>query len=691
MEEEKKIEEEVTTEKVESSKKKGTSKKKKTEIEKFISEDEDKKEISDDAFKDKDSKKKFDFKNKKFLFVLAFIIFVFLIIFFVFRNSKTSDEITKVERVLSEQYYSVNCLDTKCNNLAAYSGDVAKEITVTLVKSNGTQVAKYTEKNDAEAKVSKAPVALGDNWFIFKKTNNETKKDAGYSIANKHGEEIYNTENKLSIINDNLVLMTDPDKGIDGYSILSSSGKVLFSNVNDIETYDNDSIISAEIKGTKQILDKEGSVLLNNYYVSREVIDEDGKVLYLLVKDSKNNAYNYYSVSDKKIVGDSFQNYVINNDRTLSVTKKENNKVVKYKVSLDGDQELVGNEVTQSEIVSELKKSIDQSKYSIYSTSVYDKDQKYVLVDDLNENSFGVYEIKSKKYTKLYSYKEGTNSYTSVYELNETDSKDNYYLQLSCSTYSCDKALFYVYDIANAKVEYSLDDEALSISNYYQYEDGYKVIKYSYASTNEKYRGKYVLINKDGNEVTVSTNKISIIDKKQLIGTDSNSSLIIYSAASNKVLNDDDNLAAKITVSGKKYYKYTTKDKIILIDETGKEVINTSSKNDLMYSDMMIIYIEDKTVNMMNGKTGKLNTYKLGDNEKMNDASGELIPPYRGALFINNSQDKKIKVVNSSGNTIKTMDNVEIDSVTHTSDNNVLIISKKFNDNKTLYGAYIAK
>ena len=349
MEEEKKIVEETTEEVVNETKKKGTSKNKKDEVKV-----EEKKE---EFFEEKKTEKKsFDlFKNKKILFVAAFIIFVFLIIFFVFKNSKKYEEITKVDKILSEQYYTVDCLDSKCDSLAAYSGDAAKDSTVTLVKSDGTQVAKYKINNNAEDKVTKSPVALGNNWFIYKKTDNESKKEIGYSIANKNGEEIYSTEEKLSVINDNLVLMTNPDKGIDGYTILSSGGKVLFSNVNTIDEYCDNEILSVEVKGTKEILDAEGNVLITNYYVSKEILDEDGETLYLLVKDSKNNAYNYFSVSDKKIVGDSFQNYVIKDDKSMEVTKKENNKVVKYSVSKDGDQKLIVNETTQSEIVAKLK------------------------------------------------------------------------------------------------------------------------------------------------------------------------------------------------------------------------------------------------------------------------------------------------------------------------------------------------
>ena len=57
----------------------------------------------------------------------------------------------------------------------------------------------------------------------------------------------------------------------------------------------------------------------------------------------------------------------------------------------------------------------------------------------------------------------------------------NYY-QVSCSTYSCDKNQFYVYDLDTNKVLYKISDSKLKIQNYYQYGSDYKVVKYSYSS-----------------------------------------------------------------------------------------------------------------------------------------------------------------------------------------------------------------
>ena len=75
----------------------------------------------------------------------------------------------------------------------------------------------------------------------------------------------------------------------------------------------------------------------------------------------------------------------------------------------------------------------------------------------------------------------------------------------------------------------------------------------------------------------------------------------------------------------------------------------------------------------------------------MNDASGDLIAPYRGALFINNSSDNYIKVINRKGNTIKRIKKAEILNIYKTKSNNVVIITKNDIGKAAQYGLYIAK
>ena len=122
-----------------------------------------------------------------------------------------------------------------------------------------------------------------------------------------------------------------------------------------------------------------------------------------------------------------------------------------------------------------------------------------------------------------------------------------------------------------------------------------------------------------------------------------------------------------------------------------KHILNIDSKIDLIYSDKLITYINDHKINIINGSTGKTKKYKLRKNEKMNDASGDLIPPYNGALFINNSVNNKVKIINSKGKIIKKIKKSEIQSVYKTKDNNVLIITKNDSSNIPKYGLYLAK
>ena len=74
----------------------------------------------------------------------------------------------------------------------------------------------------------------------------------------------------------------------------------------------------------------------------------------------------------------------------------------------------------------------------------------------------------------------------------------------------------------------------------------------------------------------------------------------------------------------------------------------------------------------------------------MNDASGELIAPFRGAIFINNTSDNYFKVLNYKGHSIKKVKKSTISNVYKNKSNNVVIITKKIGKT-TEYGLYTAK
>ena len=629
-------------------------------------------------------------ENKtKCLFILLAAVLIIGIIAVVIKKFG-GDDIKRVSKILPQKYYNIECLDSNCSGIAAYKGDKTKKSKVTLLNSNGKVVASYKDVYDPKAKSIKTPSAIGKDFFIFKKTNVAKAKVTGYSIANKRGKEVYSSSKVLKVLNDYLVVMDDTNKGLNSYTLLNSRGKTLFKNVNDFDLYADGKVISAEISGSKDVLNEKGDIILSDYYVATEVNDENGEVLYLLVEDSKNNSYNYFSLKSYKIVGDSFQNYSRNGDGTLTISKKENNNTVKYTLRTDGKQIKIGDSKTQSEIADDFRKTIDTKKYNLYLTSVYDKNQKFVFADDISSKAFGLYNIKSKKFVKVFDYKSNASSlYSSISKINN-DKNLNYY-QISCSTYNCDKNEFYVFDLETGKALYKLSDSKLRIQNYYQYGTDYKVIKYSYSSTNDEYKGKYVLYGKDNKEVVKSSNPIVVVDAELLVGNEMSSSLILYSAKAKKVLNSDKALGSKLTVDGNKIFRYQTDKNTILLNSKGKEVLKVESGADLIYSDKLIVYIKDKKAYMFNASTGKTKKYRFRNNEKMNDASGDLIAPYRGALFINNSANNYVRVVNSRGNIIKTIKKAEIQNIYKTKDNNVVIITKNDSKNITLFGLYIAK
>ena len=646
-------------------------------------------EVVKEKKNDSEFVKKIKENKVRYLIILLAVILLIGIVVAIVKNFK-NDDIKKVSKVLPTKYYTVECLDNNCDGIAAYKGSRTGKSKVTLINSDGQKVAKYNDVYDSKAKTVKAPYALGDGFFIYKKTNVSTSKVSGYSIANKRGKETYSTEKTLKLLNKKLVLMNDSNKGINSYTIINPKGKELYKNINDYDLYNEGKIISAEVDGSKKIIDEEGNELLSDYFVATAIKDENGKVAFLLVEDSKNNSYNYFDINKLEIVGDSFQNYSKNVDGTLTITKKENNSTVKYLLDAKGKQTLIGDSKTQSEIADELRKNVDTKKYNLYLTSIYDKDQKYVFADDLKSKVFGIYNIKNKKFTKLYTYKkDASNLYSSISKISNENNL-NYY-QVSCSTYNCDKNEFYVFDLENGKSLYKNSDSKLKIQNYYQYEDDYKVVKYSYSTSDADYKGKYVLYGKDNKEIVKSSNNIVVVDRKQLVGYESTSSLILYSAKTKKVLNSDSSLGTKVTLDNTKYYRYQDKSNTILINEKGKEVLKIDSKADIIYSDRVLVYIKDKKAYIFDASSAKTRKYKLKNNEKMNDAAGELISPYRGALFINNSSDNNVKVVNSKGNVIKNIRNAEIQSVHKTSNGNVVIIVKNDAKKTQTYGLYIAK
>lgn len=625
--------------------------------------------------------------NKKLLagIILGLIIIVILLCF-LFRTKV--DTITRVKKVIPAKYYSVECLTSKCDYLVAAKGNKLGKTVVSVYDANGKEVASYKEKFYDKKSYVVSVFDVSKNYIIFKQINKATNDTEGYIISTTKGKNKYQTTNVLYKVNDNLV--SEYDKRDNKYLILTSKGKMLYDGVTSISKFANGKIVALNVKGNDILINENGENILNGYIVSKEVVNAEGQTLYLIISDSKANAYYYYNIDTNKIVGDGFNGYTSGeNDGELTITRRENTSSVKYRLSANGKQTKISDE-TVNERVSFITEKLG-SDYALYASSVVKADQRYVFVNKIKDSSFGIYDVNSGKYNKLYNYSADSKS-TTIYNLDSKD--DGIYMQTTCSKGYCDKNILYIYDLKNNKQLYKSEDDTLSVQKYAQYTNGYKVIRYSSSTENEKYSGKYVLYDGKDKEIVVSSNIIVPVGENNIFGeVISTKALILYSTKDKKVLNNDDFLGSKINIKGSYIYKFSDLENTYLISNKGKKLVSIKSSDaKLIYSDETIVYILNGKINIIDPTTGRTRKYKLKGEERINDISGETIPPYRNSLFINNTEKDYIKVVNVKGKTIKKIKDAEIKEVVkNDKTNNVIIITRKVNKNNNVYGIYIAK
>ena len=71
----------------------------------------------------------------------------------------------------------------------------------------------------------------------------------------------------------------------------------------------------------------------------------------------------------------------------------------------NGKQKKSDNSKSQIELVNDIK-SILNKDYYLYTSTVSSESNKYVLVDNLKENSIGTFNVKTKKYTEMVVFYE---------------------------------------------------------------------------------------------------------------------------------------------------------------------------------------------------------------------------------------------------------------------------------------------
>ena len=613
-------------------------------------------------------------KKQKILFVIALIIII-LMVYLILTNKKI-DGITKVNKIFDEKYYDVKCINKKCDYIIASNGDESKKSKKYIYSYSGKKISSYKETFNSNSKTSNEISEVSENYLIFKKVNKNNNDITGYYLTDLKNNKKYSTSNELKYLTDNLLLM----KKQDGYEIITKDGKEKYSNVESAKTFNNDKIVLINVNNTSVILDNKGEKILEDYTVSKEIKNDDGDTLYLIIKDAKNNLFYYFDIDKKEIIGDNFQNYSEKDNKgNLIITKVKNNILSKYILDKNGNQKKYDEKNTQK-YANDIKMLIDSSKYYVYDNSIYKENQNNVFVDKKDDNSFGIYNVKDNKYKKLYDYSK-ENSKSNITEV----SKNGIY-QISCKKDNCKTNENLVYDLNNMKKVFDIKDNNLSILNYTSYENGYKSVKYD-----DNNNSKYVLYDNNNKKVIDSNKQIIVVDDEISYTNDkTEDDVLLYSFKKNKTYNKENEEASIIDISNYTLYKYKTDDKTCILNNKGKKIECTKDDIKLSYSDDLVYYLNDDKVVMINALNSKKNKYNLEKNEKLNDIKGDLIPLYRNTLFVNNSANDYIKVVSNAGRVIKKINNAEIISVKQIDKTNVLIFTKNTIDNKDYFGLYLA-
>lgn len=618
----------------------------------------------------------------KILCAIAVVLLIALIIkIFVFKPGTSKNGVSKL---LDTKYDSISCIDYDCNGFMAIDGDKLTKYKVVLFNVDGEKVADYKEVYNANLKETEVPYAIGKDFYLTSITSLSKLSASGYNMKNKKGKVIYSSEKSIELLNNYLVITTD--KETSKKIIVDKKGKVLYSNISDYDSYFNGKIIEIEIDNTYALLNELGEKFLSDYSISKIVKDEDEKYLYAVVKNEKDKVYNYFDLLKAKIVGDSFSSYSAGDEvGTLVITKKENEKSVKYLLTKDGKQTKVEEETntnTGSSNLFDVFKNYIDSTYAIYTRSLYSKDQENILVENKTEKSAGIYNIKTKEYKELFKFNPERLYYSlNNYYVAQKDPKDESLLRILCTS-SCVQNTSVVYDFKNNKELYRYEGEDY-LTSYTEYENGFKVIGLSTSSRN------YAVLDKDNNKVYSTENgNIYIIDSEIVYGSYPNYSAIIYSSKDKKAITE--NKVNLVDDYKNKIYTYSDDNYNYVLNASGKEIIKVGKKDYFKNIKNYYVYLVDNKLNIYNIDKDKTNTYTLKDNEKMNDASGSMISPYKQNLVINNSTEKYVKVINFNGKVLKKINNVELSKFkTNDEAEKAFLIVKKTKNNKDLYGLYV--
>lgn len=609
-------------------------------------------------------------KNRVFQICFVLVLVVLLVLLCII-NRYNEDIVTRVSKVLGYKFYKIECINESCDYVAAYKGSEKGNTEIRIINSNGKTVVKYYE-DYSKSEYKKEPVAATRNYAILAKKDSKNYT-TGYVVVNSKGKEILKEDDTTLFVVTNELFY---GKKNNLYTVYDYTGKIIYDGVKDLVFYNNNKIVTF-VNNELNIMNDKSERILDGYKIVEEVKNDDD-TLYLLLEDQNNNNYYFFDVKNNKIVGDSFNSYIVMSNNKLLITKKINNEVKKYLLNTKGESEK--EVISNSDIYDKLTKNIDKDTYKIIDDSVFLTNQKGLLVKNTKDNSIGTYEIKTGNYNKLFSFKDGIDGDISIYNLYE--SLDDVYIEVGCSTYYCNEENILVYNPVNNKVSFKISGSEKEIKKYREYSGNYKVVTYTDKT--------YGLFDENNNEILTSENNIVVVDQKVLIDDDSSkSNVLAYSSKDKRLLNNNDNLAILDEKSNYKIYKIFEDKYLYLYSLDGvlikKIPIESSS---VSFGDKYALYIENNNVNVINLMKNKTKSLNITTKQLVLDSNGAVIPPYKGAIVITDTNDNNVKVFNYNKKMIKKIKNSKVESVGFDEENNKIFLITKQDKN---YGLYIIK
>ena len=526
---------------------------------------------------------------KKLIFSIVFI--VFLILFFLFgkniNDNKKIKKITIVKNIVKEKYDNVYY---KKDSKYIYTLNRNNGFSYDIFDLHGNRI--YSIHSDKELNIIK----IMKKYYIL--------YDKEYYLFNDRNEEIA-SGSVIEGINEYLIKIDN--------RIINYKNEVLFNDVYDITTFDNNNYLNIN---NYYLVNKKGEIIEDNTLVYKE-INNNSFTDFLIIK--KGNKYYTFFINLDKVIGDGFDSYNVGKNILI----RNNGTIYKiYKTGLRKKYITISNEIINDYII----------------------DKKYILVDKAfvtrkKDNSFGVIDLKTKKYIKITK--------NQVKSLKKID-KNNYLIK---SNYNI---------LFNIKKNKTIIKTKNSLDNIVLFNNDYKTVKKS---------DKYILFDKNWKEVYESDKQI-IINKDIIAGKIENE--FCYYNINNKTKK----ILNKALINNNTYFYNNG----IVYDDKFKKIIKS---NMIIFNKNSIMYLDKKKITFDYIIEKKKYTYDL--------LKGEEIVNNNLSDIILIESDNYLKILDDKGDILKKIRNRKIVNYYYTENGYIIIITSLENDKNIYYGSYIAE